>query len=491
MVRQPLADRLRQSNVKSFPPYQKAKLYLDAGFSLRPIHQRATKDGEKEIICLRTRDGYPCHKHLDENGYLARHPNIVVLDCDGWGEAATVEALIVMGILPKAGVVVKSHRGTHFYYRHDGSVMAGKIGPRIDVQTKDNEIAIAGSWHPLKRGAYECDSLDFDSLETITNADLERLKARVAPEEAKSEAEAVPAVNVAGLAPMEARRKASPMAGRTDKNAQIFWWLKGAYEQGLADNLDEFLSLGKERNKQGYIGHSNRMHDADVESTCRSVWKWYRGEKGRSTHNLRAAYGGRKSGEARRTKSMGQRLEALRLRADENLPFSEIAKRVGYSKTTVQGWVREGRGSSTVLPGNNPPISSPTDGVPQEEVEGKKEDWREFMARIRPLRKVKYRGCESLKRERREMWQDYWRRLDMGTPFAWQDILDAADLHTSKLYRRIRTWVRQGDIDAVRDLESALVTRTDIDVELEAYRLEVARIEAEGPRWGGATGSAS
>ena len=328
-----------------------AKAYIDAGFKVRPMRQTKGPDGKKDMEVLAKRDGCLKKSFRELNGYLARHPLIVVLDCDSEAETERVRKAIADGKLPSTPVAVRSHRGVHFYYK--GDITPTKIGEKIDVISKGSDIVIAGSWHPLKEDIYEATSLDFHSLPTIEDEDLDCLRRKEAP----SEEEAPSLVDTASLSPIGQRKARSSMAGRTDKNSQIFWWLKRAYESNAPATFDGFLAMGLAKNKQGYVGHSNVLGDSDVKSVCRSVWRWYQDPK--RTKNMRAVWGGIQSNAAMRRKAEPNRLEALRLREEEHLSIRIIAKRIGYSKSQVQRWISaaldepDTHGSDT--PTKNPP----------------------------------------------------------------------------------------------------------------------------------------
>ena len=143
--------------------------YRALGFALVPCRLQLSGDGKSKEMARRPpkhadwRTVDHLHDLYDANAWLALIDGWIVLDADSEAATRWVERMISDGIRPRADLIVRTHKGRHFYYRKDGKWHRNQRGIRVGPDDNDvidvidlssNGVFCAGSWHPVAKRAY-------------------------------------------------------------------------------------------------------------------------------------------------------------------------------------------------------------------------------------------------------------------------------------------------------------------------------------------------
>lgn len=426
--------------------------YHDAGFCLIPCidRQPACDWGKLYEDHLKNPQAWEDVVAFDviysPNGWLAFSDRFLVVDCDSEEATHRWLRLIANGIVPDTPVKVTGNRGIHFYYRNSSGIRPSKVYGDTDVISGKHGVMIAESWHPKKRGVYEASNLDFDAVPELSWTP-----------EADGEKATTTHTTISSLDTARSKHEE-----RDDRNRQAFWLAKGWVESGEADTEGKLYQMISQRDAQGWhdtgSNHGEPKGEAHNRTLARSVWDWYR-QGGKASVRMRNRRRGVASGRIRRKKAEPARRRAIELH-QEGYSLRQIAAKIGKSKSMVGMYIREWKGQCATP--ETPAIGSL--GIPKVDASGTPSDdpYRELVRElgIRPQRKATYRGPGVIERDVMGMLEIAKELKAKGGNLA--RIVGPVIRLNNEILRRQRTWAKRRDWEAVKDLESWIITPEDI-----------------------------
>ena len=400
------------------------------------------------------------------NGWLAFSDSYVIVDCDSPEATRRWEVMITDGVVPDTPVKVVGNRGTHFYYRNFSDIPFCKLYGDTDIISGKHGTMIAGSWHPKKQGIYEISwALDFGLVpELVSLPDVEHGRAVRATTTTHT-------ISSLDTASSKDHRK---LAGRGDRNKQLFQMAKAWVESGEADTEGKLFRLISQRDVQGWPGtesnHAQPKGETHNRALAKSVWNWYQAG-GRAHIGIRNRKRGVASGRIRRDQAKPSRDLAIRLHK-EGFSLRQISGKVGKSKSMVGRYVNEW--NEAVRATTTTHTISSLDTSKKSAVEATQTTHSEFdrlvaELGIKPKKRAVYKGPGVTER-------DVMRLLGIADDINAQGgdlkvLIPTIERLNRQIRRKQRRWSLQRDFEAVRDLQPWIVTANDIggDIYIETF----------------------
>ena len=365
---------------------------------------------------------------------------------------------------PFTPFTVVPNREPHYYYRAEPFVEYPATIEGCDIRWNKRGVVLPYSWHEAKQGYYE------------PHGDMDLLSLPVLPLEFCTQHPAASdtskGTSDSGYKHMSAFTESSRGNRRNarDRNAQLLDYCHAMYSAGI--RIEEAERRMLERNAMGYEGTgSNHTAPLERERVVRQAAHIYAWRDARSANESLLGYerfqrrmGGVESSLVRRKEAALLKEKALGLKAD-GMKQGEIAKAVGRNVRTVRRWFAE---EKPVVGKPEPVRVEPVVAAPiplAREAVGV-----DFMARIKPLRKARYKGCEALRQQRADAMDEYFSELEAGDNTAVIQLRSSLVEIEEVIAKRMDTWHRQGDMDAVRELEGLRVEHIDMAAEWDRYK---------------------